>query len=163
MHRRRAAGVLLVALTVGLTTQPAAAASGYSSDKTKPDLSAALAAFNYGWSANGKADLSGTVGLAPPLRGEHWGKLGADRGYLPMVLVHGLSGLIKVNGQPFVGSMPPFGTQFDDAALAAIATHVRKLQGATDAAISADDVKAERAKAGSPPQSRLRRVQILGG
>lgn len=110
-----------------------------------------------------QADLSGTVGLAPPLRGEHWGKLGADRGYLPMVLVHGLSGLIKVNGQLFVGSMPPFGTQFDDAALAAIATHVRKLQGATDAAISADDVKAERAKAGSPPQSRLRRVQILGG
>ena len=48
MHRRRAAGVLLVALIVGLTTQPAAAASGYSSDKTKPDLSAALAAFNYG-------------------------------------------------------------------------------------------------------------------
>lgn len=61
MHRRRAAGVLLVALTVGLTTQPAAAASGYSSDKTKPDLSAALAAFNYRWRANGKADLSGTV------------------------------------------------------------------------------------------------------
>ena len=25
-------------------------------DKTKPDPSAALAAFNYGWSANGKAD-----------------------------------------------------------------------------------------------------------
>ena len=61
MHRRRAAGVLLVALTVGLTTQPAAAASGYSSDKTKPDLSAALAAFNYRWRASGKADLSGTV------------------------------------------------------------------------------------------------------
>ena len=53
MHRRRAAGVLLVALTVGLTTQPAAAASGYSSDKTKPDLSAALAAFNYRWRASG--------------------------------------------------------------------------------------------------------------
>ena len=61
MHRRHEAGVLLVALTVGLTTQPAAAASGYSSDKTKPDLSAALAAFNYRWRANGKADLSGTV------------------------------------------------------------------------------------------------------
>lgn len=111
-----------------------------------------------------QADGTGTVGLAPMLKGEHWGKLGADRGYLPMVLVHGLSGPIRIGGANFVGSMPPFGAQLDDAALAALATQVRRLQGASgEAPYSAADVKAERDKPGSPPQSRLRRVQILGG
>ena len=110
-----------------------------------------------------QGDGGGTVGLAPTLKGEHWGKLGADRGYLPMVLVHGLSGAIKVGSATFVGSMPPFGAQLDDAALAAIATHVRQLQGAAaEAPFTADEVKAQRGKPGSPPQSRQRRVQLLG-
>lgn len=111
-----------------------------------------------------QADGSGTVGLAPTLKGDHWGRLGADRGYLPMVLVHGLSGAIKIGTATFVGSMPPFGAQLDDAALAAVASHVRRLQGATgEAPIGADEVKAQRDKPGSPPHSRLRRVQLLGG
>ena len=110
-----------------------------------------------------QADGSGTVGLAPPLKGDHWLKLGADRGYLPMVLVHGLSGAIKLGSQTFVGSMPAFGAQLDDETLAAIASHVRKLQGATEAAFTADEVKALRDRPGSPPQSRLRRVQLLAG
>jgi mono/diheme cytochrome c family protein len=112
-----------------------------------------------------QADGAGTVGLAPPLKGEHWARLAADRGYLPMVLVHGLSGPIKLGGgTTFVGSMPPFGPQLDDAALAALATQVRRLQGAAaDAPYSAAEVKAERDKPGGPPQSRQRRVQLLGG
>ena len=106
-----------------------------------------------------QADGSGTVGLAPALKGDHWAKLGGDRGYLPMVLVHGLSGPIRVGGQTFVGSMPAFG-QLDDAALAALATHLRQLQGGAEA-FAAADVKAERDKPGSPPQTRQRRAQIL--
>lgn len=110
-----------------------------------------------------QADGAGTVGLAPPLKGEHWSKLGADRGYLAGVLVHGLAGPIKVGSQTFVGSMPAFGTQLDDAALAAIATQVRKLQGAADAApYAAEDIRAARAKPGSPPLSRQHRLQLLG-
>jgi mono/diheme cytochrome c family protein len=110
-----------------------------------------------------QADGSGTVGLAPPLTGEHWARLGADRGYLPTVVVHGLSGAIKLGTQTFVGSMPPFGAQLDDAAIAEIATHVRRrLHGAADApAYTPADVKAAREQPGSPPQSRLRRVQLL--
>lgn len=108
-------------------------------------------------------DGAGTVGLAPPLKGDHWAKLAADRGYLPTVVVHGLSGAIKLGAQTFVGSMPAFGAQLDDEAIAALANHVRKLQGASSAPYSADDVKAERAKPGSPPQTRQRRVQALGG
>jgi mono/diheme cytochrome c family protein len=109
-----------------------------------------------------QADGSGTVGLAPPLKGEHWAKLGADKGYLPMVVVHGLSGAIKVNGQTFVGSMPGFGAQFDDETLAAITTHLRGLQGGSGERVGVEDIKAARAQAGSPPQSRQRRTQILG-
>jgi mono/diheme cytochrome c family protein len=110
-----------------------------------------------------QADASGTVGLAPPLKGEHWARLGADRGYLPAVLVHGLSGAIKVNGQSFVGSMPAFGPQLDDATLAALANQLRRLQGAADdKPYAADDFKAARAQAGSPPQTRQMRARILG-
>ena len=111
-----------------------------------------------------QADGAGTVGLAPPLKGEHWARLGAERGYLPMVVVHGLSGPIQLaGGARFVGSMPAFGAQLDDEAIAALASHVRRLQGAADAPpYAAAEVKAERDKAGSPPQSRQRRTQLLG-
>jgi mono/diheme cytochrome c family protein len=111
-----------------------------------------------------QADGTGTVGLAPSLKGEHWAKLAADRGYLPTVLVHGLSGAIKVGAQTFVGSMPPFGPQLDDAALAELATHVRKLQGAAAGEpYTAADIKAARDAAGRPPASRERRVRALAG
>jgi mono/diheme cytochrome c family protein len=111
-----------------------------------------------------QVDGSGTVGLAPTLKGDHWVRLGADRGYLPTVLVHGLSGPIKVGTQNFVGSMPPFGPQLDDATLAQLATHVRVLQGAADAKpYTAAEIRAARDLPGSPPQSRQRRVQLLGG
>ena len=43
-----------------------------------------------------QADGTGTVGLAPMLKGEHWGKLGADRGYLPMVLVLAMHQLMSL-------------------------------------------------------------------
>ena len=110
-----------------------------------------------------QADGSGTVGLAPPLKGEHWAKLGAERDYLPTVLVHGLSGPIKVAGVPFVGSMPAFGPQLDDESLAAVANHLRGLQGAAgDKPYDAAELRSARDKAGSPPQSRQRRVQIVG-
>lgn len=108
-----------------------------------------------------QSDGSGTVGLAPALKGEHWARLGADRGYLPSVLVYGLSGAIKVADQTFVGSMPAFGAQLDDANLALIANHLRSLQGAEGNALSADDFKAQRALPGSPPQTRQRRSKLL--
>ena len=136
---------LLLALTMPLTALA-----------QQPD---GAALFTQHCAACHQADGSGTVGLAPALKGDHWAKLGGDRGYLPMVLVHGLSGPIRVGGQTFVGSMPPFG-QLDDAALAALATHLRKLQGGAEA-FAAADVKAERDKPGSPPQTRQRRAQIL--
>jgi mono/diheme cytochrome c family protein len=110
-----------------------------------------------------QADGSGTVGLAPTIKGEHWRKLGADRAYLAVVLVNGLSGPIKIAGQNFVGSMPGFGATLDDAALALIATQVRVLQGAADAApYTAEEIQAARKAGGTAPQTREMRRRILG-
>lgn len=106
-------------------------------------------------------DGSGAVGLAPALKGEHWVKLGADKAYLPTVILKGLSGPIKVNGQNFVGSMPAFAQQLDDAAIAALSSYLRTMQG-SPTPYSADEIKPLREAAGSPPQSRQRRAQILG-
>jgi mono/diheme cytochrome c family protein len=108
------------------------------------------------------ADGAGQAGLAPALKGEHWAKLGAERAYLPTVLVHGLAGAIKVNGQSFVGVMAAFGGQLDDAALAALATQVRKLQGADARPYTADEIKAARDKPGDQQRTRQMRAQLLG-
>lgn len=110
-----------------------------------------------------QADGSGTVGLAPPVKGAHWARLEADRAYLPTVLLHGLSGRIQIDGQLYVGSMPSF-SALDDAALAQIANHLRGLQGAgAEAAYIADDFKQLRPSAGSPTQTRQHRARLLGG
>jgi mono/diheme cytochrome c family protein len=110
-----------------------------------------------------QADGSGTVGLAPALKGVHWAALGGQRDYLPTVLLKGLSGRIKVGGQTFVGSMPTFAAQLDDDTLALIATHLATLQGAADrAAYTAADFAPLRQGPGDPAQTRQRRQQILG-
>ncbi len=108
------------------------------------------------------ADGAGQAGLAPALKGDHWARLGEQRHYLPTVLLHGLAGAIKVNGQTFVGVMTAFGSQFDDASIAALATHVRRLQGADAPAYSADEIKPLRNKPGNPQQTRQLRAQIMG-
>ena len=60
-------------------------------------------------------------------------------------------------------SMPAFAEQLDDVAVAAVASHLRRLQGAAnDAPFAADEVKALRLQPGSPPQSRQRRARLLG-
>lgn len=127
------------------------------------------------WAADGAAlfkqhcaichqdSAAGTPGLAPSLLGEHWQKLGADRNYLATVLLKGLSGPIKVNGQPFVGNMPAMAATLDDEALAAVANHLRGLQGAAaDQPYAAADFADLRAKPGNPSQSRSLRRQLLG-
>ncbi|MBL8312131.1 MAG: cytochrome c [Rubrivivax sp.] len=106
---------------------------------------------------------AGTVGLAPSLLGEHWQKLGAERSYLPAVLLKGLAGPIKVGAVPFNGSMPAQAGTLDDEALTAIANHLRTLQGAAaDKPYAAADFAEARARPGNPAQTRALRRQILG-
>jgi len=105
----------------------------------------------------------GTVGLAPSLLGPHWQKLGAERSYLPTVLLKGLSGMIKVDGQTFVGNMPAIAGTLDDDALAAVANHLRGLQGAAgDKPYAAADFADVRAKPGNPTVTRALRKPLLG-
>ena len=102
----------------------------------------------------------GTVGLAPTLKGAHWARLGGDRGYLPAVLLHGLSGLIVIEGERHTGSMPGFGQVLDDAALAALANHVQEaIQGRTGAPYTEAELRSAREAGGSPPTSRERREE----
>ena len=104
----------------------------------------------------------GTVGLAPSLLGEHWAKLAAERGYLPTVLIRGLSGPIKLGSAAFNGSMPAV-PQLDDESLAAIANHLRGLQGgAGSAPYTAADFAEARSKPGNPATTRALRKQLLG-
>jgi mono/diheme cytochrome c family protein len=125
-----------------------------------PALAQGVALYAQHCAACHQGDGSGTVGLAPSLKGEHWARLGADKSYTAAVLLHGLSGPIVVNGQRFVGSMPGFAAQLDDESLAALASHLSALQGGSTR-YSASDIQAVRQAGGSPPQSRERRSQLL--
>jgi mono/diheme cytochrome c family protein len=80
------------------------------------------------------------------------------------VITKGLSGRIDVNGQVFIGNMPSFSGQLDDASVALIATHVRHLHGTSMQAspYTSEEVSAVRQSTGSPPQTRQIRQTLLG-
>jgi mono/diheme cytochrome c family protein len=66
----------------------------------------------------------GTPGLAPPLVSETLKKAGrVQRDYVPLVIIHGLSGPIKVKGQLYASAMPPRG-DFSDDDVAGLANYV---------------------------------------
>jgi mono/diheme cytochrome c family protein len=66
----------------------------------------------------------GTPGLAPPLVSATLKKAGSvQRDYVPLVIIHGLSGPIKVKGQLYVSAMPPRG-DFSDDDIAGLANYV---------------------------------------
>jgi mono/diheme cytochrome c family protein len=66
----------------------------------------------------------GTPGLAPPLVSDTLKKAGAvQREYVPLVIVHGLSGQIKVKGKIYISAMPPR-ADFSDDDIAGLANYV---------------------------------------
>jgi mono/diheme cytochrome c family protein len=66
----------------------------------------------------------GTPGLAPPLVSDTLKKAGSiERDYVPLVIIHGLSGPIKVKGQTYVSAMPPRADLSDDD-VASLANYV---------------------------------------
>jgi hypothetical protein len=64
------------------------------------------------------------------------------------ILLLGVSGPITVKGATFSGMMPAFGGSLSDAEIAAVASHIRSSFGNNSSAVTADVVKAERAKLG---------------
>lgn len=108
-----------------------------------------------------QADASGTVGLAPPLRGAHWKALGRSGNYAATVVLKGLSGRIDVDGRPFIGSMPAFAAQFDDAQIIEVVAWLRSLQGIAPVSLSAQDVAQLRLASGNPAQTRELRQRLM--
>jgi mono/diheme cytochrome c family protein/glucose/arabinose dehydrogenase len=67
---------------------------------------------------------TGMAGLAPPVLDSEW-VLG-DPAVVPRVILHGLSGPIKVNGQPWSLEMPPLGAALSDEQIAGVVTYLRR-------------------------------------
>jgi mono/diheme cytochrome c family protein len=72
-----------------------------------------------------------------------------DASKVAEILLLGIDGPITVKGATFQGVMPAFGHQLSDAEIAAVASYVRSSFGNKSPAVTADVVKAERAKLGN--------------
>lgn len=89
-----------------------------------------------------QATGQGLAGVFPPLAGSEW-VLG-DEKVLAQILIHGLNGRIEVMGKTYQGAMPAFGTQLNDAEIAAVLTHIRSQWGNQAAAVTEATVVAGR-------------------
>ena len=67
---------------------------------------------------------TGMDGLAPALVDSDWVLGTAD--ILPRIIIHGLSGPIKVNGQVWSLEMPPLGPALSDEQIAGVLTYIRR-------------------------------------
>lgn len=82
-------------------------------------------------------------GQFPPLAGSLWVQGKPDR--MVQAVLHGLQGPIAVGEKEYNLVMPPQGGTLTDEQLAKIVTHVRSSWGHQEAAVSAADIKAQRA------------------
>ena len=108
-----------------------------------------------------QASGAGAPGLAPPLIGPHWGRLGSQPRYLAQVVLHGLSGPIMIEGQRFVGAMPGFAGSLSDAQLLSLLAHVTALQQRAASPIDPSELARLRSAGGNPASSRALREQLL--
>lgn len=83
---------------------------------------------------NGKGDNS----RFPPLAGSDW--VNGEPQRLLDVILNGLQGEIKVNGQTWEGLMPAHANTLDDHAIASIATYIRQNFGNKASTITSKDV-----------------------
>ncbi len=86
----------------------------------------------------------GVPGAFPPLAGNP--TVTGDKAKLVSIVLDGHSGPIKVEGKTYNGVMPGFGSQYSNAQIAAILTHIRSSWGNSAPAVSAEEV-AEAGKA----------------
>ena len=91
-----------------------------------------------------QATGQGIPTLYPPLAGSDW--LKKDPEVLARIVLHGLQGPIKVNGQDYNQAMTPQGTILSDEEIASALTYVRSSWGNAEAAITAEQVTSTREK-----------------
>lgn len=124
-----------------VTTATANAASG---KLTLADqVNAGKALFNGTCSVCHQADGKGLPGVFPPLAQSDF--LTGDPARNIGVVVHGLSGKVKVNGKDYDSVMPPM-NQLNDDEVANILTYVLNSFDNKGGQVKASDVKTERAK-----------------
>lgn len=89
-----------------------------------------------------QATGAGLPGVFPPLAGSDW--VASKESTLIAIVLHGINGPLTVDGKPFSGSMPAWGTQLQDPEIAAVLTYVRSHWGNTGGPITAETVAAVR-------------------
>jgi mono/diheme cytochrome c family protein len=96
-------------------------------------------------------DGLGKPGQAPPLAGSEWvDTKGLQR--FTSIPLEGIGGALTVKGQTWNLSMPAMGAAMSDADLAGVLTYIHSSWGNKQGPVTADDVKAIRAKLGAHPQ-----------
>ena len=79
------------------------------------------------------------MGEAPPLANSPWVVGPSKR--LVLVVLHGVSGRIELNGRTYDREMPGFGRILSDQQTAALATYTRQRFGAAEPLVTPDEVK----------------------
>lgn len=136
--------------TATATAQPTTATTQSTTDTTQaatPAVTDGAQIFASRCASCHQATGAGLPGVFPPLAGSEW--VNGDGTTVAGILLLGITGPITVKGATFNGMMPAFGASLSDAEIAAVASHVRSGFGNTAPAVTADVVKAERAKLGS--------------
>lgn len=127
-------------MTVGAVLLAMAATAGAQGTKPAPDGAKIYAAT---CQACHQANGLGLANQFPPLAGSEWVTGREDR--LILIILHGITGEIEVEGEVFNGLMPTWGPSFGDDDVAAVATYVRSTWGNKAAPISVATVARVRA------------------
>ncbi len=90
----------------------------------------------------------GVPGAFPPLANNRIVK--GDPHYLARLVLYGLQGQATVGGQTYNGVMPGFAGSLNDDQISQALTYIRSSWGNNATAVSAEVVKEERAKPGTP-------------
>ncbi len=94
-----------------------------------------------------QATGQGLPGVFPPLAGASW--VTGDAHIPAQIVLHGLTGPIEVAGTTYNGAMPGFGTQLNDAQIAAVLTFIRSEWGNSSSAVDEATIKEARAATAS--------------
>jgi nitrite reductase (NO-forming) len=133
-----------------LSAVSAAAKASATGTLTKTDqIKAGAALFNGTCSVCHQANGEGISSIFPPLANSDW--LAADPKHGVNVVLHGMTGSVRVNGKEYNSVMPPM-NQLNDDEIANLLTYVANSWGNRGGQISQRDVAALRANKSSMPK-----------